>query len=277
MYSGTTLNNFSGNVVGAHQKIDRVAYRVLSKVTSLNNFPSRKAIIHFEGRNGPDGIKSKSPAQNEPWHFYDPFDVEDTTLIDMIEEHFQNLVTELKAGNKERAAFEASWLAHAMVDGLTPAHHYPFEQKITELRGGESNDTRTSVKEKIVMKGDTKKEFIANNWKMWGVKGVMVSHGMFEFGVAAIIAPLQFRKVKLTEHDFEEFNELGIGEYYQRLARKIAVWNLYEEYLSYGWTVNLSKKVRDDLVPDIIHATALFWYMALARAELTAEPAHASK
>lgn len=277
MYAGTTLNNFSGNVVGAHQKIDRVAFRVLSKATTVQHFPSRKTILFFEGKNGPDGIKSKSPAQNEPWHFYDPFDTEDTLLIDTISDHFNTLVEELKSGNKERAAFEASWLAHAVVDGLTPAHHYPFEEKLTEMRGGEGNDTRDSIKEKLVMKGDTKKEFLANNWKMWGVKGVMVSHGMFEFGVAAIIAPLQFRKVKLTTDDFEKFNEIGIGEYYQRVARKIATWNLYEEYISYGWTVNLSKKVRDDLVPDIIHTTALFWYMALSEAGLTAEPTHAHK
>lgn len=277
MYSGTTLTNFSGSLVGTHQKIDRVAYRILGETTGLKNFPSRKLILNFEGKNGPDGIKSKSPAQNEPWHFYDPFDVEDTALIDTINEHYKNLVRELKKGNMERSAFEAAWLAHAMVDGLTPAHHFPFEQKLSELRSGEGMDTRNSLKEKMIMKGDTKKELIANNWKWWGMKGVIVSHGMFELGVAAIITPLQFKKVAVSKEDIRKLRDMGLGEYYQRLARKIAVLNLYDEYLAYGWTVHLSKQVRDILVPELVHIIALTWHAALKDAGKTAKVVHASK
>lgn len=130
MYSGTTLHNKSGNIVGAHQKIDRAAFNVLSRKTGLKHFPPKKLLIYFEGRNGPDGIKAKSPAQNEPWHYYDPFDTSDKLLVNMIEEHIKELSTALKQGNHERAAFEASWLAHAIVDGLTPAHHFPYEQEV---------------------------------------------------------------------------------------------------------------------------------------------------
>ena len=35
--------------------------------------------------------------------------------------------------DKTRAAFEAAWLAHALTDGLTPAHHYPYQEAVSEL------------------------------------------------------------------------------------------------------------------------------------------------
>lgn len=125
MYSGTTFTNSSGAILGAHQKIDRVAYRHLQKITEgAEGFPSLKQVLYFEGKNGPDGIKRKSPARDEPWHFYNPFDEDDTELLMHIDRHYTELVTELKKGNQERAAFNAAWLAHALVDGLTPAHHF---------------------------------------------------------------------------------------------------------------------------------------------------------
>jgi hypothetical protein len=144
MYSGSTLTRYSGRVIGAHQKIDRVSRRHLRKLGIGNkDFPLIRKILLFEGTNGPDGIKRKSPAVDEPWHYIDPFDETDIKLISIIAEHHKNLVKELRQGNNERAAFEAAWLAHAVVDGLTPAHHYPYEKERLELSGGESVETRT--------------------------------------------------------------------------------------------------------------------------------------
>lgn len=269
MWSGTTLNNFSGNLVGVHQKVDRVAYRALKDATNMSNFPSKKQILYFEGRNGPDGIKNKSPAQDEPWHYIDPFDTEDTQLIEMIDQHFKRMVQALKDGNKERAAFEASWLSHAMVDGLTPAHHYPYEETLIELRKGESIETRTSLKEKLVMKGDTKKELVKNNWKMWGFKGLMVSHGAYEFGVAAISFPLKFRQVKVEKQAINLVKDIGFIEYYKRAIRQVALWHMYDDFNRYGWTWSLSKKTRDDLVPLLAQTVTIAWYMAMQEAGLT--------
>ena len=136
MYSGTTFTNFSGSVLGGHQKIDRVARKYLRKITEdTDGFPKIRSIIHFEGKNGPDGIKRKSPAKDEPWHFYDPFDEDDSQLLELIDGHYKILVKELKKGTPEKAAFDAAWIAHALVDGLTPAHHYPYEETLEELRG----------------------------------------------------------------------------------------------------------------------------------------------
>src|SRR5436190_16657511 len=126
MYSGTTLTKLSGRLMGAHQKIDRIARRHLTTLTDTDvPFPTIKNILHFEGKNGPDGIKRKSPAQDEPWHFFSPFDDTDSKIVKLINEHYDKLVEQLKADNQERAAFEAAWLAHTLVDGLTPAHYYP--------------------------------------------------------------------------------------------------------------------------------------------------------
>ena len=74
MYSGWLLTNYSGQIIGAHQKFNRVAYRQLKLLQPELQLPALKLIQHFEGRNGPDGLKLKSPGHNEPHHFYDPFD-----------------------------------------------------------------------------------------------------------------------------------------------------------------------------------------------------------
>src|SRR5690242_1301911 len=145
MYSGTTFRTKSGRVMGVHQKIDRVAYRHIKHLAAAQPaFPTVLQILHFEGLNGPDGIKRKSPAQDEPWHYINPDDPADRTLVDMINDHIYNMSVALRVGERERAAFEAAWMAHAIVDGLTPAHHYPLEKKLEELRG-EGIETRITT------------------------------------------------------------------------------------------------------------------------------------
>ena len=97
--------------------------------------PTTREILHFEGNNGPDGIKRKSPSVDEPWHYIDPANPNDRALAGMINDHYVNLVQALRDANRVRAAFEAAWMAHAITDGLTPAHHYPLSDKIEELWG----------------------------------------------------------------------------------------------------------------------------------------------
>ena len=254
--------------MGAHQKIDRVArnnLRVLGVKPTA--FPSSKNILHFEGKNGPDGIKRKSPAVNEPWHYFNPFDDEDMGIINLITDHYKLLVNSLAENDTERASFEAAWLAHAIVDGLTPAHHYPYEEKLTELRGGEGIETRTTIKEKLVLPGDTRREQVKNNWKMWGPKGLMTTHGLFEFGIAAIIAPLSFQSSQPTKEDIARMQELGIAEYFKLTAREIAVMDLFKVYYQKGWTTKLSLDIRKKLIPQIIKTVSLAWYCAIQDAK----------
>jgi hypothetical protein len=267
MYSGTTLTKYSGRVMGAHQKFDRVAHKQLRRLLPEDaHFPQIRAILQFEGRNGPDGIKRKSPAKDEPWHYYDPFNDKDVQLLDIIRGHYDQLVRELEADNTERAAFEAAWLAHALVDGMTPAHHYPYEEKLAELRGGQGIESRNSLKEKLIMHGSTPVEKLRNNWKMWGSKGLMMTHGTFELGIASLIAPLTFTDAILTDTDMEEFHKVGMVEFFRRRAREVALLDMYNAYYRKGWTPRLAYQVRHRLSPLIVRTVTMAWYGAVLEA-----------
>jgi hypothetical protein len=269
MYSGTTLTPMSGRLVGAHQKIDRLARASLSSFMPKKQlFPAIRKILHFEGVNGPDAIKRKSPAKDEPWHYYFPFSTEKQGLIDIISDHYDSLVAALKANEEEKAAFEAAWLSHAIVDGLTPAHHYPYEEKLVELRGGKGIEGRTTIKEKLIMPGGSAFEQLKNNWQMWGPGGLLTTHGMFEWGVAAIIVPLSVKKVALADSDIDELYENGVIGLFQRKAKEIAAMDMYERYRRLGWTPVLARQVRRALAPTIVRTVALIWYAALIDAGL---------
>lgn len=268
MYSGTTLTPASGRILGAHQKFDRVARRHLRLLLAEDDhcFPKIREILRFEGRNGPDGIKRKSPAQHEPWHYVDPFDEADGDLHQMITEHYKLLVTALREENSAKAAFEAAWLAHALVDGLTPAHHYPYEAELQKLRGDESLETRNTVMKKIIMPGARPSEQMKNNWKMWGPKGLLSTHGMFEFGVATIIAPLKMKRAFPNEQAIKEFQRIGIVKLFQQTAKEIGAMDLYLTYYKTGWTPKLARKIRRNLAPPIAQVITLAWYGAAIEA-----------
>ena len=261
MWSGSLLTNFSGSITGAHQRIDRLAYRYVKSQDSSNVFPGIREILHFEGKNGPDGIKAKSPGQDEPWHYFNPYDLKDSDVINFIQNHFNNLVTALKDKKIQRSAFESAWLAHAIVDGLTPAHHYPYEQELEILRG-EPMQTRSSIKKKIIIPGSTKVEMIHNNWKMWGAKGLFTTHGTFELGVAMLLIGLSREKMDLHISD-TDINKFGISAYYRKNAMKVADQNYYERYYKRGWTIKLSKDVRGLLLPVIVKVVSEVWLSAL--------------
>jgi hypothetical protein len=269
MYAGTTLTPISGRVLGAHQKLDRLARSSLrSLIHDDSIFPEIKAILHFEGVNGPDAIKRKSPAKDEPWHYYSPFKSSDTKLINIIEIHYDQLVVALKQKDEVRAAFEAAWLAHAIVDGLTPAHHYPYEEVLTELRGGEGVESRTSYKDKIVMPGETRREQMHNNWKMWGSKGLLSTHFGFEWGVAALIAPFSMRQVKVSDKAIKDLHMYGMLELFRRTAKEVGSLGMYERYYRHGWTPRLARQVRRHLAPAIVKMVTLAWYAAAIDAGL---------
>lgn len=270
MYSGTTLTRASGRLLGAHQKIDRIARKHLGKfLKDSESFPSIKQILQFEGIGGPDAIKRKSPAKDEPWHYINPFNDDDLQLLELIQAHYDQLVAELKSGNKERAAFEAAWLAHAIVDGLTPAHHYPYEEKLVELRGGAGIHTRTTIKGKLVMPGDTRREKVKNNWKMWGPKGLLTTHGLFELGIATLLLPLGLSDATPKKADLNRIQKHGLVETFIQIAREIAVLDMYENYHKKGWTPKLAWQVRHKLGPAIVQMVTMAWYQASKDAGLS--------
>jgi hypothetical protein len=263
MYSGTTFRTKSGRVIGVHQKIDRVARRhVAARLPKRAYFPTTQEILHFEGLNGPDGIKRKSPARDEPWHYIDPTDHTDRAIVDMINDHLYNMTQALIDKNHQRAAFEAAWMAHAIVDGLTPAHHYPLEAKLEELRG-EGLETRTSTKEKLLLPGNSRRQRLRNNWEFWGAKGVMTTHVGFELGVATTIAAQKFDDTMPIEEEFRRIENDGFEPVFFTMLQQIADMKMYDEFTKLGWTRHLARETRDVLVPDIIKTVALAWYQAV--------------
>lgn len=266
MYSGTTFRHHSGNVLGAHQKIDRLARRHIARAVPKNiHFPSTKDILHFEGNNGPDGIKRKSPARDEPWHYFDPTNPRDVGLIAMIEDHLVNLIRALAADNQERAAFEAAWMAHAIVDGLTPAHHYPLEEKLQELRG-EGIETRRTIREKIIINGRGRRDTLRKNWEYWGAKGVMTTHFLFEMGIATTIAPLKVIDGRPNQDELIRVQQAGIVPSFREAALRIHHMGMYEEFHKKGWTPKLGRQTKQELAPLIVKTVALSWYYAAYRA-----------
>jgi hypothetical protein len=266
MYSGSTLTSYSGRVMGTHQKIDRVARKHLDRLLPNNNFPEISTILQFEGSNGPDGIKRKSPAKDEPWHFFQPFDESDTQILNLIGEHYKKLIAMLKAGDSIRAAFEAAWLAHAVVDGLTPAHQYPYEEKLVELMSGHGLKARDSIKGKIIMPGSTRKLQLTNNWKMWGPKGLFTTHTAFEWGVSVLMAPMKLQRAMITSDKISEFEALSIDSWFRRIAQHIAGLELYDTFYESGWTIPLARRVRRQLAPVLVQAVELVWYGAALEA-----------
>ncbi len=267
MYSGTTMTRYSGNIIGTHQKIDRVARKHLKKLLDDDAvFPVSKQILHFEGREGPDGIKRKSPSKDEPWHYLNPFDDSDTQLMELIQTHYDQLVHELSNGSMEHRAFESAWLAHAIVDGLTPAHHYPYEEELVRLSGGVPVSERTTLKKKLVMAGDTRREQFKNNVLAWGPRGLRTAHGLFEMGVAAIAAPASFAEAIPTKDDIQHALTLPASEIFRNAAREVAVMDLYTNYCNKGWTPKLTWQIRHKLIPIIIETLTLVWYKAVQEA-----------
>lgn len=267
MYAGTTFRRDSGRIVGVHQKIDRVARRNLKKyVADSLNFPTIAQILHFEGKNGPDGIKRKSPAKDEPWHYIDPSKPDDRALLDMIHDHIFNLKVALGAANTQRAAFEAAWLAHAVVDGLTPAHHYPLNDKIEEL-WGKPHHERLSIKDKNFIKGHNRRDTLSKNWQYWGTKGVFTAHAGFELGIASTIAPYSFSDSGPTEADLAVLKRDGFEAIFMRSLHKIDAMKMYEEFGNKGWSRSLANRTKKDLIPEIISTVCLAWYQASFEAQ----------
>lgn len=255
--------------MGVHQRIDRLAKRELKKLLPHDRaFPTVHDILHFEGLNGPDGIKRKSPGQDEPWHYMDPTDPTDNKLRVMIADHMYNLTEALANDNKERAAFEAAWLAHAITDGMTPAHHYPLEEKLEQLRDGEGLETRNSHRKKIVMPGKTRRHQLQNNWEFWGAKGVMTTHFTFEWGIATTLAAGRLANVHPSGNDVVRLKKDGFQKLFDESLHRIVQLQLYEEFFRAGWTSRLARETKQHLIPEIVKTVTLAWYDCAVAAEV---------
>lgn len=254
---------YSVQIIGSHQRLSRASRKHLLSIHGKQlDFPSVRSLLKFEGKNGPDGIKRKSPSQDEPWHYYDPFDEDDSQLLDIISEHYNNLVKELRAGNNVRVSFEASWLAHALVDGLTPAHHHHhYEKGLNDIFG--DKDSRDTKLKKVVASRKSNHGFVKGNWKMWGAKGLLTTHMLFEGGAALMILVMGHKAGKPSGYDLKTAEKIGLTEYFKRTAREIALYNMYERFYEQGWTSKLAREIHDELAPKMVKVVTIAWHLAL--------------
>jgi hypothetical protein len=252
-------------VLRAHQKIDKVAYRHLSDITDCQKYFTFKEVIHFEGRRGPDSPKLKRGGGQPPWHFYDP-DGENDEYFRVVKSHYDSLVKEIKLGDHDRSGFEAAWLAHALVDGLTPAHHYPYEEQLEELRS-ENKSTRETIRGHFIVKGGSFLGTVRKSSQLIGPKGLLTTHTTFEAGAATIILPLLLMKATLTQADLTSAKGYGgLVESFKLYVAEIDSFHMYERFYRKGWTPSLSLDIRRELAPRMVKIVSLAWYCALKEA-----------
>lgn len=248
----------------AHQKIDRVARRLVDRLPETGTtFPDTRAILHFEGRRGPDATRLKKSLDIEqPWHFIDPFDKNDTDLEKIITKHYGRLVKFLQRQDMESAAFEAAWLAHALVDGLTPPHHYPYEQKLAELHGND-REARRKISEKFFVHGDSRRDTFRRSLSVIGPGGLLTTHTLFEGGAFMIMEPLRLNRALPSEDDLKRIDELGLVKYFRSEALAVAELRLFEKFMRTGWTPRLARAVGRNMAPRMVRIVTIFWYKAM--------------
>lgn len=274
MYSRATPFEKADRIAGTHQKIDRAARLAFRKIKrdflpkNQLKFPKIEQILRFEGSNGPDGIKTKSPGKDEPWHFVNPSG-DSSQMFEYIKNHLENLSNALLEGNLERASFEAGWMAHAITDALTPAHQYPMEDKIIEISGKHPSE-RVKLNQKMFLPGETWSKRLASNWKYLGPKGVMSSHMLYEMGVAVLITSLAAKKISKIPPK-KEVERVMNGEFMQLFEEKIQFVfskGYYQTFIRKGWTSKLARETKTILLPEISSVIALAWLEGLRLANL---------
>ncbi|MBQ8992360.1 hypothetical protein IJ090_02940 [Candidatus Saccharibacteria bacterium] len=277
MYSNVGLLRYAkssgGKLVGTHQKLDKAARRSLANLLKRKAFfPTAKEIVHFEGNRGPDGLKRKSPGVDEPMHFILP-DADDGKLWRYIENHMINLKKALQEieddplksyeeGTDVRAAFEAAWLAHAITDGLTPAHHFPYTEAVSELMTDQEYVKIFGQPIKGIMKGNNLAESAVKNWRYWGHNGIMSKHVAFEYGVALIVTAEGWDAIR-PEITPEDLVGLDFKAEFYKSLHKIHSLDMYTRFRQDGWTPTLGKETKNILVPEIVRAVVLGWYACL--------------
>lgn len=263
MYSTLATKN-SGKIMGTHQQIDKIAYKIVTKNLPKGvTFPTIKEILKFEGLGGPDGLKRKSPGKDEPMHFIIPGN-DDGKLIKMIEDHQFNLRKALEKGDTIRAAFEAAWMAHAVTDGLTPAHHFPLVETQKELMTEKDFITIFGIPIKGIMHGHNALETLRNNWLYWGTNGYMSKHIAFEYGVAITMTALTEKQVR-PEISPKELKNPELHKAFYDSLQKVVDLDMYTRFCENGWTTNLAIETKKVLLPEIIKAVSLCWLASVPR------------
>jgi hypothetical protein len=256
----------SGKLIGVHQKLDKVARKLLDAKMEGVDFPTIKEILYFEGSRGPDGIKKKSPGVDDPDYFIIP-SKDDGKLFEIVMNHQHNLAQALKSNNRERAAFEAAWMAHALTDAMTPAHHYPYRKVVDELMTDKDYKTLFGHEIKGIMRGETLLQAARNNWLYWGAGGVMTKHIAYEYGVAYIIKPVRLERLMPKNLEAADLKKVDLKKEFYDAVNKVDSLKMYDHFLDAGWTTQLAVETREILIPEIVRLIVLGWASSIELAK----------
>lgn len=229
------------NSVGTHQKFDRAAYDLFkNRVEDPKKFPSRSMVLNFEGSGGPDGLKFKGNYNTD--HMWDPVN-KIGHLPTWIEINYKNLVKALKDGDDVKASFEAGFMAHYLTDSLTPAHH---------------------ISHKFILEEYENKKY-RKRWKIYGHKGILSSHVAFEAGISSAImfTPI---KVKFDENLLKNIQKQGIKQVVMNESLAMSKHDMYEQFLTKGWSAKLAKNIKATVVKRIPQLVAAAWVAAYEEA-----------
>lgn len=272
MYSGFISARRAIPALGVHQRLNAAAYTAITPFLTTGCFPKLGQIQHFEGYNGPDGLKVKSPGKHEPSHLYNP--VTDVGPIpNYIQEHYSRLVVCLRQKDMVRAAFEASWMAHYICDGLTPAHQFPLDEALAAQGATDIDSTESFMRQKFGAKGETRVDTLQRGWKIWGGKGILTTHFNFEMGVATALLTRPV-KLKLDEVKLVAARQQGPVNFFKTEAQAVADLKLYERFSDSGWTTRMAREVRHTLAPQIAQTVGIIWLLAYLEADQLAAEAN---
>jgi hypothetical protein len=240
-------------------------HQILTMLPKRNRFPSAKALVHFEGVNGPDGLPQKHAVEDEPYQFIDP-KKNDGKLFKHVKHHLHNAHVAYKRKDNVKTAFELAWLSHMVIDGLTPAHHQPFKEQLKALDPREAAEIDGLIK-RIFMPGESFADLFVKNWKRLGPQGVGTNHILFEAGIDFIVMPMRPKgyEVEIKREEMKKAKSGHFLDMYWAAIQKIAALNMFERYEKGGWTPDLAMDVRNILVPECVRMVTLAWYAAITK------------
>jgi hypothetical protein len=93
---------------------------------------------------------------------------------------------------------------------------------------------------------------------------------MFEAGAYTIIKPLTLQRAVPTERELQLVQNDGVVAVFQKLAREVAGFHIYDRFYLRGWTQAISRDVRRELAPRMVRMITLAWYAACREAGETA-------
>lgn len=229
--------------IGTHQKFDREAFRLIAPLVVADKFPRRRDILKFEGIGGPDGLKLKGDYNTS--HMWDPVN-EIGHLPIWIESHLKNMTSALKRGDIVEASFHAGWMAHYLTDSMTPAHHISHELVAAEYK--DAGKLRYS-------------------WLYWGSKGLMSTHVAFEMGVSSAMFFSPIRS-KFNQHIFDRIQDKGLARVVKEESLAVAKLELYDRFLKKGWTTDIARTMKKEVIPKTTQLIAAAWLTAYKEAGL---------